>query len=355
MTERAYSRVLPSLVSARVKVLGALLIVYLCWGSSYAAITIMLRSIPPLTGTALRFLIASALLTLVVTARTGVRRLRLPLRHYVNAAVTGLLVLGIARALVSMAQQYISSGLTAVIVASVPLWILLLRYVSREHPPTLSMIAVAAGFVGICQVLLPSGSEGGEMSVQGLILLLIAALSEAVGAFGTSRLDLPDDPLVIALIQALTAGIGLSVAAFGMGELSTIDPMHWEAASVLALLYLAVPSGVIPLVALIWLLRNASVSVVSTYAYVNPVVALLIGGLFLHERLTPDVLRGTAFILAAVVVVENSESAWPRLLWKKRDRKRTARIPRRQVRAAMRSKPGDGKQEAGDSPERPAP
>jgi len=286
----------------------ALLLVYLLWGSTYAANEIMLETIPPLLGTSSRFLIAGVVLCAFLLPGQGWRRFRMPLTWLGSAAVAGLFTLAAARGLVTYGQQFASSGLAALIVATVPLWIVLYRALGGDRARPVVLLGVVVGFVGIALLCLPSGLDIAEFSAVGIAALLVAALCEAGGTFGTARLAMPSDPLVTVTIQMSTAGTALLVLSFVTGELHTDVVSEASAASLLAVLYLAVPGGVVPFACLVWLLRTAPMSIASTYAYVNPAIALLLGWLLLGERLPPVALAGGALVLVAVVTVIRYDS-----------------------------------------------
>jgi drug/metabolite transporter (DMT)-like permease len=280
-----------------------LTVVYLVWGSTYLAISVMVRTIPPLYGMGIRFLAAG----LALLAWCSLRRRALPRigrAEFASAAVTGMLLLGIAYGLLGVAQRTVPSGLAAIVIASVPLWVVVLRTLHREAVPGVAQVGLLIGFAGVAVLMLPSGTTG-PIALTGLLLLTAAALAEAMGAFYTPRLPHPGDLLVTASVQMLVAGAALTAAAPLSGE--PFAPHQWSAKSVLGLLYLIAFGSMLAYASLVWLLANVPVWLATTYAYVNPAVALLLGWLILAEPLTWITLLGSALVILSVILVAAAE------------------------------------------------
>ena len=272
---------------------------YVIWGSTYLAIAIVVQTLPPLSSAGLRFLVAGLLLLAWVGARRGLRVGRAQLR---GAAIVGLLLLVGGNGFVMLAERTVPSGLTALIIASVPLWIVLLRRIAGErvHPSTVAGVAV--GFMGVAFLVIPRGSSG-ELDLVGVGMLLIATMSWALGTFLAPRLRMPSDGLLSTGLQQLCGGAILLVAGAAVGELARLDASTYSRDSLLALGYLVVFGSLVAFTAYSWLLQHAPVSLVATYAYVNPVVAVLLGALILAEPVTPSILIGAAIIVAAVAFI----------------------------------------------------
>jgi drug/metabolite transporter (DMT)-like permease len=286
-------------------VLVSLGIVYVVWGSTYLAIRVMVRTIPPLFGAGARFLIAGTVLGGWIAATRGIAGVDLSLRQLANAAATGLLILVGGIGSVTVAEQDVPSGLTALLIASIPLWVILLRLTTAEDVARRTISSVTVGFVGLCLLLLPNGrSEGAEWAPA--LLVVGAAVSTAVGAFCSKRWDMPPETIVATAIEMVAAGIVLLIAAWLIGESPELSAGHVSTASLLAFGYL-VTFGSIAYSAFVWLLDNAPVSLVATYAYVNPVIALILGVTFLNEALTPVMAVGAVAIVASVVAVVRTE------------------------------------------------
>jgi drug/metabolite transporter (DMT)-like permease len=281
-------------------------IVYLVWGSTYLAIRVMVETIPPVLGAGVRFTVAGALMLAVLALRRGLAGVRPTRRALLGAGLVGLLLPG-ANAVVAIAEQEVPSGLAALVLASIPLWVIVLRRLAGEAITRASFGAVLLGFAGVALLLRP-GPQSGGASVVGLLTCVAAAVMWASGSFASSRLTLPRDPLVSTGWQMLVGGIACTLAALLAGEVPEVDPGALSARSVIALAYLIVMGSWLAFTAYAWLLQNAPLSKVSTYAYVNPVVAILLGWLVLGEVIAPVTLAGAAIIVVSVALVVRSES-----------------------------------------------
>jgi drug/metabolite transporter (DMT)-like permease len=284
---------------------SALAAVYVIWGSTYLAISIAVQTLPPLFSAGLRFCVAGLVLLGVIAVRRG---LRVGREQLIGAAIVGLLLLVGGNGFVVLAERTVPSGLTALIIASVPLWIVIFRRVAGDRIHGSTFIGVAVGFAGVAFLVVPRGASGATDPV-GLGLLLVATLSWAFGTFLAPRLKMPADSLLSTGIQQLAGGVVLVLAGAVMGELGDLEPATWSTNSLLAMAYLVVFGSLVAFTAYSWLLQNASVSLVSTYAYVNPVVAVLLGALILAEPVTPSIVIGAAIIVAAVAFIVTREGA----------------------------------------------
>jgi drug/metabolite transporter (DMT)-like permease len=272
-----------------------LLTVWIAWGGTYPAIRVMVETVPPLLGTSVRFLVAGAVLAAVL-ALAG--RLRATRREVAGAALIGTVILGDIGVL-AVAEQEVPAGLAALIIASVPLWIVLLQLGAREPVARRTVAAVLAGLAGMGLLVDP----GGEAPVGWLLVLVAAAAVEAAGQFYSRFTPLPVDPLANSTIQLLAAGVGLGIAGLALGEAGDLDASAFSSDSLLAFAYLVVPGSILAYTAFTWLLRNAPITTVSTYAYVNPVVAVTTGWALLGERVTPQMAVGGAVIVGSVALV----------------------------------------------------
>jgi drug/metabolite transporter (DMT)-like permease len=209
--------------------------------------------------------------------------------------------------MVSVAEERVPSGLAALLIATVPLWVVLLRSLFEGRVPAATLVSVAVGFAGVAVLVLPGGRSSGA-PVAGLLLLLFASMCWAGGSFLSTKLTLPRDPLVSTGFQMLCGGIVMTMVGFVAGEGSTVSVSELSRASGLAFAYLVVAGSLLAFTAYSWLLRNAPISKVATYAYVNPLVAIFLGWSILHERITPTVLLGAAVILSSVAFIIRRES-----------------------------------------------
>jgi drug/metabolite transporter (DMT)-like permease len=283
----------------------ALGLVYVLWGSTYLAIRYAVTSIPPLLGASTRFALAAIILATYVLVRRGRTALVASRRQYVNAVVIGLLLLLGGNGAVTLAeQQGLPSGLAALLVASVPLWVVVLRAADRDRPAARTLVGVAIGFAGLA-VLLGPGARPEHVSVGPAVLVLIGSLLWSVGSYLATRLDLPREPVVASIVEMLGGAVGLAIA--GLLRSESVDLSSVELSSALGLAYLVVFGSVVAFTAYSWLLGVAPVSKVATYAYVNPVVAVALGALFVGETITGTSVVGGALTVLAVAVVVSVE------------------------------------------------
>jgi drug/metabolite transporter (DMT)-like permease len=287
------------------RVWAALGVVYVVWGSTYLAIRFSIETIPPLLHAALRFAVAGVVLLAAVVAVRGRGALRATPAQLGTAAASGILLLAGGNGLVSIGEQRVPSGVAALIVASVPLWIVVLRALLRDRPSPITALGVLVGFSGVALLLRPGGSSGLDLGYAALIV--VAALSWSIGSLLVARRPVPADPLVLSAVQMLAGGACLLVVSAGHGELSGFAPGQVSAKSWLALAYLIVFGSLLAFSAFVWLLGQAPVSVVATYAYVNPAVAVLLGALLANERLAGSTAVGGLLILVAVALVVTAE------------------------------------------------
>jgi drug/metabolite transporter (DMT)-like permease len=286
------------------KIWTGLWIVYIVWGSTYPAIRVMVETVPPLLGAGARFLVAGAVMLAVLSLHRGVRPNRAQL---LSALAVGILLPG-ANAVVTVAEQEVPSNIAALLIASVPLWVLLMRRTSGEPVSRGGIAAVLVGFAGVALLLQP-GEQSGGASLLALGACVFAAVMWASGSFASPRLRLPGDPLVSTAWQMLLGGIVITATGLVVGEAGAVDVEAFSLRSVAALLYLIVFGSWLAYSAYAWLLQNAPISRVATYAYVNPVVAIVLGVLLLDELITPVTLVGAATVVVSVALVTRIESA----------------------------------------------
>jgi drug/metabolite transporter (DMT)-like permease len=299
------------------RIWAALAVVYVVWGSTYLAIRFTVETVPPLLHAGVRFALAGLLLGAggaALRSRAAVRSSwRLTPAQFGTAAGSGVLLLTGGNGLVSVGEQRVPSGLAALIVASVPLWIVVLRAVLRDRPATVTALGVLVGFTGVALLFLPGG--GGNIDTRYCALIVLASLSWSIGSLLVARLPVPADPVVLSSVQMLAGGAALFAISAGRGELSGFHLGQVSTKSWLALAYLVVFGSIVAFTAFGWLLGQAPVSVVATYAYVNPAVAVLLGALFAGERLTGAAAGGGLLILLAVALVVTAEGRARRRAW----------------------------------------
>jgi drug/metabolite transporter (DMT)-like permease len=282
---------------------AALVVVYIVWGSTYLGIGIVIETIPPLLGGALRFFAAAVLLAAYLAVRQGPRALWVPPRRWGSAALIGLLLLTGGNGMVSIAEQHLSTGLTALLIACVPLWLVVFRLLSGERPPLMTIAGVATGLAGVALLSLLRG--GGTGSTVGIVVILLSSLSWATGSFLSSRLPMPANSLVASVYEMVAGGLALLV--IGVARHETLDVTQISTRSWVALAYLVTFGSLLAFTSYSWLLGNAPISIVGTYAYVNPAVAVLLGALVLSEQVTWPMLLGGAIIIVGVGLVVGTE------------------------------------------------
>jgi drug/metabolite transporter (DMT)-like permease len=284
---------------------SALATVYVVWGSTYLAIRYAIETVPPLFSAGLRFTTAGLILLGAVVAVRGWSALRATPAQLATAAVSGVLLLLGGNGLVSVAEQRVDSGLAALLVACIPLWIVVMRTGLGDRPALATAGGVLLGFAGVALIFVPGGEGGTDLRYAGLCVL--ASFLWAAGSLLITRRPVPADPLALTTVEMLAGGLVLLAVAAGRGELAGFSLGAVSGRSWLALAYLVVFGSLVAFTAYVWLLGNAPVSVVSTYAYVNPAVAVLLGALLAGERLTGATLAGGLTVLAAVTVVVTAE------------------------------------------------
>jgi len=284
-----------------------LAIVYVVWGSTYLAIRVMVETIPPLLGAGVRFTVAGAGLVAVLALLRGWRAVRPTRRQLAGAGLIGLLLPG-ANAVVTLAEVDVPSALAALLIASVPLILILLRRATGDRVARASYAGVILGFAGVALLLAPGERPDGA-TLAGMLGCVGAAVMWATGSFTAPRIELPSNALVSTGWQMALGGVVITAAGVLRGELGDVHADRFSGDSMLAFAYLVVVGSLIAYTAYAWLLRNVPVSKVGTYAYVNPAIAILLGWLILDETITGLALTGAAIIIASVALVVRAESA----------------------------------------------
>ena len=287
-------------------VAAALLIVYVVWGSTYLAIAVMIQTLPPLVAAGVRYATAGVLLVAGIAiwrrirGQPGERPGRL---HWRSALIIGSLLLLGGNGGVVLAEQRIPSGIAALIVATSPIWMAIFEaLVAGQRPSRLAVTGLVAGAVGVGILVVPL--EGVEaIDPIGIALVAGAAISWSVGSIYARRAPLPRSPFQGAGLEMLAGGAVMLAVGLLRGELTGVDPDAFSSASLLAVAYLIVFGSLVAFTAYIWVLHHASVSVVSTYAYVNPIVAVALGAIVLGEPMTPRTWLAGLIILGAVVAM----------------------------------------------------
>jgi drug/metabolite transporter (DMT)-like permease len=274
---------------------AALLVVWVVWGSTYFAIKVAVESIPPVLMAGGRFLIAGAIMF-----PFAVRGGRPSRAQWLACALVGTLMLG-ANGALSFAERTMPSGYASLLIATVPLW--LLGFDAGLNRARLGLMPVAGLVVGLAGVGLLSGSRSGSVSVTGVVICLVAAASWALGTILSHRVPMPSNPALGSSMQMLTAGAVLFCWSAATGEVGSLHLGAVSGRSWLAFAYLILVGSIVGFSAYVIAVKKLPTTTVATYAYVNPVIAVLLGTVFLNEQVTPAMLGGGVLIIAAVALV----------------------------------------------------
>lgn len=282
-----------SVAPSKAAVLSALLAVYVLWGSTYYAIKIALQSYPPFLLTSIRMLIAGGLMFIVlrwrgVAAPTG--------KQWRSIIVLAIFLTVLANALVNFAEQTVSTGLVAIGVAAMPLWAGLFSAMRGEHPSAREWFGIAIGFVGVLWL-----NIGTEMNAgwSGLLAVLIAPICWAYGSIWSRKQDLPA-PFMSAASQMMLGSVFACIVGLVVGERISDLP---DVVPTLAMLYLVIAGSIFGFTAYIWLLHHVRPALATSYAYVNPVIAVAIGALLLGEKFNSNAIGAMLLILFGVVLM----------------------------------------------------
>ena len=296
----------PRAPTRRVLLVIGLLVLYLVWGSTYLGIAVAVRTIPPFFMAAARFALAGGILLAWSVAREG-RTFSLPTRReWRDSIIVGALLLGTGMGFVSLGEKTVPSGITALLIAMMPVWIAIFgRFFLGERLPAIALVGIAIGFGGVAILAGPSAFGGsGALEPFGLLAIIVSPMSWAAGSlFASHRAVLPSRPLVATGAQMLAGAVVLLVLGTLHGELAQLHPETIAADSLVAFAYLTVIGSLLAFTTYGWLLRVAPLPLVATYAYVNPVVAVFLGALVLHEPIEPRTLLAGAVIVTAVALI----------------------------------------------------
>jgi drug/metabolite transporter (DMT)-like permease len=290
----------------RTKLWIALLALYIVWGSTYLGIKVAIETIPPFFHAAVRFL-ASGIILVIWQRSAGVA---MPTRQqWISTAIIGNLLLLGGNGLVSWAEQFIPSGIAALIIGSVPIFLVIGEALrpGGVKPNWQAILGIVIGFIGIYVLVGPSKEAGMALNVFGVIALLSACILWTFGSIYSKNADLPKSVLMSTGAQMLMGSIGLFIVSPLTGELVGWDVSAVSSRSIYGVLYLIFLGSLVGFVAYGWLLQNAPISLVATYAYVNPIVAVLLGYWFGNEALEPRIWLATAIIVGSVMFI-NSRS-----------------------------------------------
>ena len=288
----------------------ALLALYIVWGSTYLGIRFAVETIPPFLHASLRFLLSGIIL--YAWRRAAGDPVPTASNWKATAIVGAALLLG-GNGLVAWAEQTVPSGIAALMITTSPFWLVLFESLRAggAKPSWQAILGLVIGFIGVFILVGPAEITGGEGSFDtfGIVLLLLAPIFWSMGSIYAKGADMPKSTLLSTGMQMLTGAVALFLVSVVRGELNGFSFGDVSMRSWLALLYLITFGSLIGFVSYGWLLHNAPISLVSTYAYINPVVAVLLGSLLADEPLNGRILIAAAIIIGAVVLINSARQA----------------------------------------------
>jgi drug/metabolite transporter (DMT)-like permease len=300
MTSSVSTLQIPSPRASRAQIIVAFALVYVVWGSTYLTIHIAIETLPPFLMSGARFILAGLLLY-AFARRPGTPRERLTLVHWRSAVIVGGCLLLFGNGGVSWGEQYLPSGFVALIVATVPLWMALFapafggRWINWT-----AAAGIALGLAGIALLVRPGGEGAAHWQT---LVLLLSPMLWAIGSLYARNAPAPKQPLTAIAMEMVAGGVLLIIASVASGELAHVHLAKISFASAAAFVYLILVGAMVGYVAYIWLLHNVSATAASTYAFVNPVVAVALGAVVLGEPVTPLTLVAAALIVGAVALL----------------------------------------------------
>jgi len=284
-------------------VIISFLSLYIFWGPVYLGIRVAIETLPPFITAGIRFFSAGLILYMWMRLK-GARR---PEKvHWLEAGKIGALMMLGANGIITWAEQKVPSGIAALLIASTPLWILIFSWIGKEgKAPNIGVvIGIVSGMSGMIVLVLDSvKAENKSSNLLGILALLFAAVFWAIGSIYSRNNKLPYSLLLSTAMQMLTGGLLLFIASSFLGEWSKINIAHVSTKSFIALGYLIILAGIVGYSSYIWLLKNAGSLLASTYTFVNPVIAVILGNILAGEKLTVNILIASVLIIAAVVIV----------------------------------------------------
>ncbi len=290
----------------KTKIWTALIILYIVWGSTYLGIKIAVETIPPFFHAAIRFLISGIIL--VIWQKMAGHELPTKNQWKSTFVIGTLLLLG-GNGLVAWAEQTIPSGIAALIVGTVPMFLVIMEAIrpNGAKPTWQTIIGLVIGFIGIFILVGPAEISGSEakLNVAGVIAVFMACVFWAWGSIYSKGADLPKSSLMTTGAEMLMGSISLLIVSLLTGELNNWNVAEVSTRSWLGVIYLITIGSIVGFGSYIWLLQNAPISLVATYAYVNPIVAVLLGYFFANEILEPRIWIATAIIIGAVIFINS--------------------------------------------------
>jgi drug/metabolite transporter (DMT)-like permease len=294
--------------ASRAQIIAAFATIYVIWGSTYLAIRYAVETIPPFVMGGVRFLISGTILYLWSRYRGAPRPTRI---HWRNAIIAGGFLLLGGNGAVMWAEQFVPSGLTALLVSILPFWLVIIEWVRppRKRPSGAVLVGLILGFVGIIVLVGPSSAGGhGNVAPLGALVLILGSLSWAIGSFWSRDAQLPASGLLTTGMEMLGGGALLMIVGALSGEFAQLDIHAISKASAIGLLYLVTFGSLLGFTSYIWLLDKVSPARLGTYAYVNPLVAVMLGWAIAGERLSIRTGVAAAIVICAVALITTARS-----------------------------------------------
>ncbi len=298
----------PSQKPSRISIILAFAAVYIIWGSTYLGIKYAIQTIPPLLMSGVRYFIAGLIVYLIAISTGAPAPKKI---HWRNTFIIGALLVLMGNGGVALAESLIPSGIASLIVCSVPMWFALFGWLffNKGKPRALTIAGIILGFIGIIILVGPKNifHIGQGINLSGVMIIITGSMGWSIGSLYVSKAKLPENHLTTIGMQMLCGGFLLTVAGLVKGEYQQVHYESISSHSILAMIYLITFGSIIAFSAYSWLLRVVSPALVSTYAYVNPVIAIFLGWLFLHETIDKYTVIGSVFIVFALILITSQK------------------------------------------------
>jgi drug/metabolite transporter (DMT)-like permease len=295
------------------KVWFALVAVYLVWGSTYLGIALVIKTAPPLLSMGFRFLSAFLVLAIILLIFKGKNALKITKQELLSSMFLGGILLGFGLGNLTLAERYVPSGIAALIISALPIWVTIFQRIAGIKTRRITLIGIFIGLIGVAVIVLPGGTGPApgadpEKVKFWMFMILIGNIAWAFGTFMTQRIPIPKDPFVLTAYEMLFGGLVLTVASYFNGERFNVEIIsNMSETSKWAWVYLVLIGSIVGYGAYVWLLNNTSLSLASTYAYVNPIIAVILGLIVLNEPVDWPLFFGGAIVLSGVALVVNGE------------------------------------------------
>ena len=294
--------VLPHSNASAFSITVSLAIIYFVWASTYVGIAFMVEEIPPHTGSGFRFITAGMLISLIILIFKGPKELFVNKNQIRNAMFIGFILIGLATPLIAVAAQYIGSGLIALLVAMTPVCVAILRFLFGDRPSWKTVLGISIGIIGVAILVRPSAGQGWYT-----LIPIASTIIWATGSFWAQKIELPKSALTTAAWQTMFGGVCAVLVGIIRGENTLVFFQPHKLETWVAFIYISV-MGAIAYSAYAFLLDNAPISLVATYAFVNPVVAVLLGNLLRNELITLTILVGGIVVVLGIALVVLGET-----------------------------------------------